>query len=250
MHPSLAHASPIKPERLIGVDIMVVRELTGGIYFGEKQEGEDFATDLCSYSREEITRVLIKAADLARRRAGRLTLVDKANVLATSRLWRRVCTELMAEHYPDVTFDTMLVDAAAMHIVANPSRFNVILTENMFGDILTDEASILAGSMGMLPSASLGGEGADLYEPIHGSAPDIAGKGIANPFGMLASVAMACRYSLGLREAARRIELAIWDCVSDGDCTPDIGGSLSTEEAGEAVRYRLGEYHIRKVAFI
>ena len=249
MHPSLAKASPLKPERLAGVDIMVVRELTGGIYFGEKLEGDDLATDLCSYSREEIQRVVVKAAELARRRAGMLTLVDKANVLATSRLWRKVCTEIMEKRYPDVPFECMLVDTAAMKIVTNPARFDVIVTENMFGDILTDEAAVLSGSMGMLPSASLGDGGTGLYEPIHGSAPDIAGKGIANPFGMIASLAMAFRYGLGVREAARRIELALWSCVADGDCTPDIAGGLSTHEAGQAVLDRLGQYYVQHVAF-
>jgi 3-isopropylmalate dehydrogenase len=156
----------------------------------------------------------------------------------------------MKNRYPDVSIEYMLVDAAAMHIVANPSRFDVVVTENMFGDILTDEAAVLAGSMGMLPSASLGNGNTGLYEPIHGSAPDIAGQGIANPFGMLASVGMMFHYSLGLREAARQVELAIWDCIADGACTRDIGGRLRTGEAGDAVIERLAEIHTRKVAFI
>ncbi|MFT5770470.1 MAG: 3-isopropylmalate dehydrogenase, partial [Lysobacterales bacterium] len=183
VHPSLAAISPLKPELVENVDIMVVRELTGGIYFGEKKEGDDFASDLCSYSREEIERVVVMAAELARERSGSLTLVDKANVLATSRLWRKVTTQIMTERFAEVPFETMLVDAAAMFIVADPGRFDVIVTENLFGDILTDEASMLVGSMGMLPSASIGNGRTGLYEPIHGSAPDIAGKGIANPFG-------------------------------------------------------------------
>ena len=248
VHPLLADASPLKPERLEGVDVMVIRELTGGIYFGEKIEGTEVASDLCKYSRHEVERVLIKAAQLARERCCKLTLVDKANVLATSRLWRKVCTEVMARDFPDVPFETMLVDAAAMHIVANPSRFDVIVTENMFGDILTDEMSVLAGSMGMLPSASLGAGKAGLYEPIHGSAPDIAGQGIANPFGMMASLAMAFQYALGNNEAARRIERAIWECIDKGECTPDIGGSYSTGEVGVAVRARLGEYYVPMMA--
>ena len=156
LHPSLAHISPLKPEHIENVDMMVVRELTGGSYFGEKVEGDDEASDAYTYSRHEIERVVKIAADMARNRYGRVTMIDKANVLATSRLWRKVTGELMANSYPDVAYETMLVDAAAMHIVANPSRFNVIVTENMFGDILTDEASVLVGSMGMLPSASLG----------------------------------------------------------------------------------------------
>jgi len=249
VHPSLAAISPLKPELVANVDIMVVRELTGGIYFGEKQEGDDYASDLCAYSREEIERVVVQAAELARQRCGVLTLVDKANVLATSRLWRKVTTEIMAERYPDVPFETMLVDAAAMFIVADPGRFNVIVTENLFGDILTDEASMLVGSMGMLPSASLGTGRTGLYEPIHGSAPDIAGKGIANPFGIMASVGMMFRYSLAEPEIATRIERAIWSAIEQGECTPDIGGNLSTSQAGAAARDCLGEYFFPKAVF-
>lgn len=249
LHPELANVSPLKPEYLEGVDLMVVRELTGGSYFGDKCEGEDSASDSCTYSRKEIERVVLCAATIARERCGRLTMIDKANVLATSRLWRRVTAELMDAQFPDVQYEFMLVDAAAMYIVSNPARFDVIVTENMFGDILTDEASMLVGSMGMLPSASLGVGKLGLYEPIHGSAPDIAGQGIANPFGMLASVGMLFDYSLGLKEAAHRIEIAIWDCISHGQCTPDLGGSLTTTEAGAAVRERLGEYYLSQVAY-
>lgn len=249
VHPDLAGISPLKPERVQDVDVMVVRELTGGIYFGEKREGDVEATDICTYTREEIERVVVQAAELARQRCGGLTMVDKANVLATSRLWRKVTDEVMAERYPDVPYENMLVDAASMHIVANPARFNVIVTENLFGDILTDEASMLVGSMGMLPSASLGSGRTGLYEPIHGSAPDIAGMGIANPFGMLASVAMMFRYSLKEREVATRIERAIWSAVSHRECTTDIGGTLSTSEAGAAVRERLGEYFLSDTVF-
>ena len=179
IHPALLHASPLKPEYLEGVDLMVVRELTGGSYFGAKQEGDDFASDMCTYSRAEIERVVIRAGNIARQRNKRLTLIDKANVLATSRLWRKVTNEIMALQFPDVEYDTILVDAAAMFLISQPSRFDVIVTENMFGDILTDEASMLVGSMGMLPSASLGTGACGLYEPIHGSAPDIAGQGVA-----------------------------------------------------------------------
>jgi 3-isopropylmalate dehydrogenase len=242
VHPKLAGASPLKPEYLEGVDVMVVRELTGGSYFGEKQEGDDFASDMCTYSREEIERVVMRAGQIARDQNGMLTMIDKANVMATSRLWRKVSDEVMREHFPEVKYETMLVDAAAMFLISNPARFDVIVTENMFGDILTDEASMLVGSMGMLPSASLGAENIGLYEPIHGSAPDIAGKGIANPFAMLGSVAMMFDYSLGMKEAAQSIERAIWDCVSAGECTPDLGGTLTTSEAGAAVRKRLGEF--------
>jgi 3-isopropylmalate dehydrogenase len=168
--------------------------------------------------------------------------------MATSRLWRKVTDAVMREHFPDVQYETMLVDAAAMFLISNPARFDVIVTENMFGDILTDEASMLVGSMGMLPSASLGADKIGLYEPIHGSAPDIAGQGIANPFGMLASLAMMFDYSLGMKEVAQRIEQAIWSCISNGDCTSDLGGTLTTSEAGEAVRRRIGEYSLSHVA--
>ncbi|MGA9573786.1 MAG: 3-isopropylmalate dehydrogenase [Lysobacterales bacterium] len=239
LHPKLLGASPLKPEYLEGVDLMVVRELTGGSYFGDKLEGDDFASDTCTYSREEIERVVKKAANIARQRSGKLTMIDKANVMATSRLWRRVTQEVMQTQFQDVSYEFILVDAAAMYLITNPARFDVIVTENMFGDILTDEASVLAGSMGMLPSASLAEGKFGLYEPIHGSAPDIAGKGIANPFGMLASVAMMFAYSLDMPDAADQVDQAISDCISEGECTWDLGGNLSTVEAGAAVRKRL-----------
>ena len=239
VHPKLIGASPLKPEYLEGVDLMVVRELTGGSYFGEKVEGDDFASDTCTYTREEVERVVRMAGDIARQRSGKLTMIDKANVMATSRLWRKVTEEIMQTDYQDLSYEYILVDAAAMYLISNPARFDVVVTENMFGDILTDEASMLAGSMGMLPSASLATGSFGLYEPIHGSAPDIAGKGIANPFGMLASVAMMFAYSLDMKEAADQVEQAISDCISDGDCTPDLGGTLSTSEAGAAVRKKL-----------
>ena len=238
-HPKLADASPLKPEYLKGVDMMVVRELTGGSYFGEKQEGDDFASDSCSYSREEVERVVMRAGEIARKRRGKLAMVDKANVLATSRLWRKVTEKIMQEHFPDVECEYVLVDAASMFLISNPARFDVIVTENMFGDILTDEASTLVGSMGMLPSASLGIGKFGLYEPIHGSAPDIAGKGIANPFGMLASAAMMFDYSLDMKEVTERIDAAISECISSGECTADLGGTLTTAEAGAAVREKL-----------
>lgn len=238
-HPALFAASPLKAERLEGVDLVVVRELTGGLYFGRKLELPEQAEDVCSYTRAEIERVVRKAADLARQRRGKLTLVDKANVLATSRLWRRVSQDLVASHYPDLDFEVVLVDAMAMHLLSRPADFDVIVTENLFGDILTDEAAMLAGSMGLLPSASLGETRRGLYEPIHGSAPDIAGKELANPFAMLLSVAMMLRLSLGLEDEARLLEQVVWDCVSAGQVTRDLGGSLSTSEAGDAVRSRL-----------
>lgn len=238
VHPKLIDASPLKPEYLEGVDLMVVRELTGGSYFGEKVEGDDFASDSCTYSREEVERVVRMAGNIARQRSGKLTMIDKANVMATSRLWRKVTEEIMQTEFQDLSYEYILVDAAAMYLISNPARFDVIVTENMFGDILTDEASMLAGSMGMLPSASLAAGKAGLYEPIHGSAPDIAGQGIANPFGMLASIAMMFAYSLDMKEAADQVEQAISDCVSDGQCTADLGGSLNTSQAGAAVRER------------
>jgi len=239
LHPKLMEASPLKPEYLEGVDLMVVRELTGGSYFGEKVEGSDFASDTCTYSRDEIERVVRMAGTIARQRSGKLTMIDKANVMATSRLWRKVTEEIMQAEFQDLSYEYILVDAAAMYLISNPARFDVIVTENMFGDILTDEASMLAGSMGMLPSASLAAGKMGLYEPIHGSAPDIAGQGIANPFGMLASVAMMFAYSLDMKEAADQVDQAISDCISDGQCTLDLGGTLSTSQAGAAVRERL-----------
>jgi len=248
IHPALAGASPLKPEYLEGVDMLVVRELTGGSYFGDKHEDDNYASDLCSYSREEIERVVMRAGLIARERRGRLTLVDKANVMATSRLWRKVTDELMSEHFPDLQYETLLVDAAAMFLISRPADFDVIVTENMFGDILTDEASMLAGSMGLLPSASLGKGKIGLFEPIHGSAPDIAGQGIANPFGMLASVAMMFDHSLDMKEVAQSIERAIWDCISAGECTLDLGGTLNTSKAGEAVRKRLAGSYLSNVA--
>ncbi|MEM7610084.1 MAG: 3-isopropylmalate dehydrogenase [Pseudomonadota bacterium] len=240
---SMHDASPLKSDRLTGVDIMVVRELTGGIYFGDKTEGVDVAEDVCRYTREEVTRIVRVAAELARQRKGHLTSVDKSNVLATSRLWRAVTTQIMADEFPDVTLEHLLVDAAAMHLIARPGNFDVMVTENMFGDILTDEASMLVGSMGLLPSASLGADGgnarrAGLYEPIHGSAPDIAGKGIANPCGMIASVAMMLRHSLGLEKEAAATELAIKLALDGGARTADLASSrqtLNTQQMGQRI---------------
>lgn len=239
LHPSMAAMSPLKPEYLKGVDMMVVRELTGGSYFGEKHEGDEFASDLCTYSRAEVERVMLRAGQIARARGGKLTIVDKANVLATSRLWRKVAAQVMQRDFAEIEYEFILVDAAAMYLISNPARFDTIVTENMFGDILTDEASMLVGSMGMLPSASLGAGSFGLYEPIHGSAPDIAGQGIANPFGTLASVAMMFEYSLGMKSIAVAIEQAIFDCVAAAECTSDLGGNLTTAQAGAAVRQRL-----------
>ncbi len=238
-HPALYDASPIRPERLAGVDLMVVRELTGGLYFGRKLEMADTAEDVCRYSRAEIERVVRQAASLARRRRRRLTLVDKANVLATSRLWRKVTQSLIAREFPDVELDILLVDAAAMHLLSRPSDFDVLVTENLFGDILTDEAAMLTGSLGLLPSASLGDAGPGLYEPIHGSAPDLAGQDCANPFAMLLSLAMMLDHSLGLVDEARLLESAVDRCIESGQTTVDVGGRLGTRAAGAAVRAEL-----------
>jgi 3-isopropylmalate dehydrogenase len=238
-HPALFHASPIRAERLEHVDLVVVRELTGGLYFGRKLELNDRAEDVCSYHRDEVERVVRRAAELARTRRKRLTLVDKANVLATSRLWRRTTEALVRQEFPDLELEILLVDAAAMHLISRPAEFDVIVTENLFGDILTDEAAMLAGSMGLLPSASLGAGKRGLYEPIHGSAPDLAGRQCANPFAMLLSVAMMLEHSLGLVEEARRVERSVRDCIAAGQTTVDLGGHLSTSAAGAAVRARL-----------
>lgn len=238
LHAELYDASPLKAEVLKGTDIMVVRELTGGIYFGEKKRTEQWASDLCTYTVDEIQRVTRVAGNLARGRRKFITSVDKANVLETSRLWRSTVEAVLREEFPDVKFEHMLVDSAAMHLIRKPSSFDVILTENMFGDILTDEASMLAGSLGLLPSASLGAGKLGLYEPIHGSAPDIAGKGIANPYGTILSVAMLLRHSLGLNQEALAVEKAVADAIADGVRTADIAAgakAATTAEAGDAV---------------
>jgi 3-isopropylmalate dehydrogenase len=241
-HPAVLDASPIKAEILTGVDIMVVRELTGGIYFGDKSRTATEAVDVCRYSVEEIERVVRLAAGLARARRRRLTSIDKANVLETSRLWRAVVERVMPGEFPDVGFEHMLVDAAAMHLLKRPRDFDVIVTENMFGDILTDEASMLAGSMGLLPSASLGAGLRGLFEPIHGSAPDIAGRGIANPYGAILSAALLLRYSLQLESEARAVEAAVSRAIETGALPTDLaaarpaaGAGITTRAAGDAV---------------
>jgi 3-isopropylmalate dehydrogenase len=228
--PALAGASPLKD--VDGVDLLVVRELTGGIYFGAKEEGTEQASDLCAYSREEVERIARVAFEAAR---SRVVSVDKANVLATSRLWRTVVSELHSAEFPNVELQHLLVDNAAMQLVTNPRHFEVILTENMFGDILSDEASILTGSIGLLPSASLGGDGPGLFEPVHGSAPDIAGQGIANPLAMILSAAMMLRHGFGLESEATAVELAVDAALADGLRTADLGGSATTEDALQAI---------------
>lgn len=276
-HPATINASPLKRELVESVDLVVIRELTGGIYFGDKESythnGEEHARDVCTYSTTEIERVVRVAATLARTRSNKLTSVDKANVLETSRLWRKTATRIMHDEFPDVTFEHLLVDACAMHLIKRPADFDVIVTENMFGDILTDEASMLAGSIGLLPSASLGTThevwGAEagavartffsergqppqpqlptpttpvrlqrgVYEPIHGSAPDIAGKQIANPIGTMLSVALLFRYSLGRDDAARSIERAVSTTLDEGIVTADVRkpDAYTTSHVGDVV---------------
>jgi 3-isopropylmalate dehydrogenase len=246
--PALYDASPLRRERIEGTDLLVVRELTGGIYFGEKTRTETFASDVCAYSSEEIERIARTAFSVARTR---VSSVDKANVLETSRLWREVVSALHAREFPHIELEHVLVDNAAMQLVSSPQRFDVLLAENMFGDILSDEAAMLTGSIGMLPSASLGGEaGASdgsagagslgagspgLFEPVHGSAPDIAGRGIANPLAMFLSAAMMLRHGLSLAGEAAAVESAVQRALAAGLRTPDLGGDAGTEEATKAV---------------
>jgi 3-isopropylmalate dehydrogenase len=230
--PALYDASPLRRERIEGTDLLVVRELTGGIYFGEKTRTEDFASDVCSYSTAEIERIARTAFGAAR---SKVTSVDKANVLETSRLWREVVREVHSREFPHIELEHVLVDNAAMQLVAAPKHFDTILTENMFGDILSDEAAMITGSIGMLPSASLGGDGPGLFEPVHGSAPDIAGQGIANPLAMFLSAALMLRHGLGLESEASAVESAVQRSLDEGLRTPDLGGSAGTAEATRAV---------------
>jgi len=259
VHPALVPASPLRPELLDGVDMLIVRELTGGLYFGDRTEatgapGARVASDTLPYSEPEVARVARLAFELARGRRRRLTSVDKANVLATSRLWRTVVHEIAAE-YPDVALDDRLVDACAMQIVRAPASFDVLVTENLFGDILSDEASVLAGSLGMLPSASIGTRRTahglhGLYEPIHGSAPDIAGQDLANPVGTILSSAMLLRWSLGRADAADAVEAAVSSALDDGFRTADLWPHdpaaaerctrVGTAEMADAIVARIG----------
>jgi 3-isopropylmalate dehydrogenase len=243
VHESLLDSSPLKPERLRGVDILVIRELTGGLYFGQpkgrdRKDGHERAFDTLEYHDFEVRRVVELAFRLAQGRRRKVTSVDKANVLESSRLWRQITTEI-GKGSPEIALDHMLVDTAAMRLVTSPASLDVVVTENMFGDILTDEASVLAGSMGMLPSASIGEKGPGLYEPIHGSAPDIAGKGIANPVGMILSAAMLLRHSLALEAEAKAIEDAVDAAITEGCRTTDLGGGLSTRQMADEVIRRL-----------
>jgi 3-isopropylmalate dehydrogenase len=243
MYPSLITASPLKPELLQDVDLMVVRELTGGLYFGEPKgrkeiDGHVHAVDTLDYADFEIERIVELAFRLAEGRRKKVTSVDKANVLESSRLWRQIATEI-GKKYSDTALEHMLVDTASMRIITSPKTFDVLVTENTFGDILTDEASVLAGSMGMLPSASLGLGDLGVYEPIHGSAPDIAGKGIANPIGTILSAALLLRYSLHLEKEARVIEAAVELAIAGGCRTRDLGGMLSTETIRDQILTRI-----------
>jgi 3-isopropylmalate dehydrogenase len=233
--PALLSASPLKKEVVEGVDVLIVRELTGGIYFGEKQEGPERASDLSEYSCEEVSRVARVAFEAAKRRKRRVASVDKANVLATSRLWRSAVEEV-AREYPDVELEHVLVDAAAMLLVRDPKRFDVMLADNLFGDILSDEAAMLPGSMGMLPSASLGAPGSPgIFEPVHGSAPDIAGQGTANPYATILSAAMMFRHTLGRPDVAGAMEQGVSAALEAHFLTPDLGGRKSTHQVTEAV---------------
>ncbi|HET9911658.1 MAG TPA: 3-isopropylmalate dehydrogenase [Anaerolineales bacterium] len=244
VHPALVDASPLKPEKLAGVDILVLRELTGGLYFGQKvrdtKDGCERAIDTLEYYDFEIRRIVELAFELAKGRKKKVTSVDKANVLESSRLWRQIATQI-GKANPDIQLEHALVDSTSMKLVTSPASMDVVVTENMFGDILTDEASVLAGSMGMLPSASLSEAGVGLYEPIHGSAPDIAGKGIANPVGTILSAAMLLRYSLKLEEEAVCIEDAVDATITSGARTADLGGKLTTRQMADEIIKRTQE---------
>ena len=240
VHPRLADRSPLRPEVVQGTDLIIVRELTGGAYFGEPRERSgsgpgETARDSTVYTAAEVERVTRVAFELARGRRQHLTSVDKANVLITSQLWRDTVNAVAAD-YPDVTLEHRLVDSFAMELVRAPASIDVVVTENLFGDILSDEAAVLAGSLGLLPSASLGTGTRGLYEPIHGSAPDIAGRGIADPYAAILSAAMLLRHSLQRDDLARAVEGAVDDCISEDVLGADLGGTLGTQEIGEAVR--------------
>jgi 3-isopropylmalate dehydrogenase len=229
---ALLDASPLRRDVVERTDLLVVRELTGGIYFGEKTRTDASASDLCIYSVEEIERIARTAFEAAR---SKVTSVDKANVLETSRLWREVVHRVHAEEFPQIEVEHALVDSTAMKIITAPRHFDVILTENMFGDILSDEASVVTGSLGLLPSASIGGDGPGLFEPVHGSAPDIAGQGIANPLAMFLSAALMLRHGLGREREAAAVESAVDRALDQGLRTRDLGGTASTAEATQAV---------------
>ncbi len=234
--PALYDASPLKRELIERTNLTVVRELTGGIYFGEKTRTRDRASDDCVYTREEIERIARIAFTTAQ---SRVTSVDKANVLETSRLWREVVNDLHSAEFPNIELEHLLVDNAAMKLIAAPRHFEVILTENMFGDILSDEAAMLTGSIGMLPSASLGSDGPGVFEPVHGSAPDIAGTGQANPLAMILSAALMLRHGLQMEAQAAAVESAVEQALAEGLRTPDLGGTADTTQATQAVLQHL-----------
>lgn len=234
VHPALIDHAPLKRERLEGVDFVVMRELTGGIYFGDKGRDEQGAYDICRYSEMEIERIAVKAFELAMQRRKKVTSVDKSNVLETSRLWRATVIEV-AKRYPEVELEHLLVDAMTMHMLTHGQNYDVILTENMFGDIITDEASVLCGSMGVIPSASTSDGTTGMYEPIHGSAPDIAGQGKANPIAMILSASWMLRLSFGLEAEASAIEAGVDAALYGAHLTSDLGGGLSTSEVGKYI---------------
>jgi len=250
VHPRLTDRTTVRPEVVEGTDMLIVRELTGGAYFGEPRERfgtgpQETARDSTVYTAAEVERVARMAFSLADRRRRHLTSVDKANVLITSQLWRDTVTRLAGE-FPSVTLEHQLVDSFAMRLMQRPAGVDVVVTENLFGDILSDEAGVLAGSLGMLPSASLSEAGPGLYEPVHGSAPDIAGRGVANPYGAILSAALLLRHSLGRDDLAVALEAAVDDCIGDGALSPDLGGSMGTAAIGAAVRDRV----VRRLAVV
>ena len=240
-YPELIDNSPIKNRYLENIDMVFVRELTGGIYFGEKKKSDTSASDICEYSKVEIERITRVAANIAQNRRKKITSVDKANVMATSQLWRSTTTELIEKEYNELELEHIFIDAATMHLLSRPGDFDVILTDNLFGDILTDEAAMLTGSIGMLPSACLGENSFGVYEPIHGSAPDIANQDIANPCGAILSAAMLLQYSLNLKEEAQAIEQSVSGVIGEGILTKDLTDSsyVSTEEMGTAVAKKI-----------
>jgi len=235
MHAPLIEQSPLKRENVEGVDLIVFRELTGGSYFGEKRQSASEASDLCIYTAGEIERIARAAFSAARARRKKVTSVDKANVMATSRLWRETVTRVQETEFADVALEHVLIDAMAMHVLKQPRNYDVIVTENMFGDILTDELSAIGGSLGLAPSASLGAQKPGLYEPVHGSAPDIAGRDLANPIGTVLSTAMMLRHGLSLESEAKAVEEAVSAALANGARTRDIGGTLGCRSMGETI---------------
>ncbi|MGE0740023.1 MAG: 3-isopropylmalate dehydrogenase [Hyphomonadaceae bacterium] len=240
IHAALIDKSPLKREIIEGADMVVFRELTGGSYFGEKKRSADEASDLCIYTSEEVARIARAAFKAARGRRNKVTSVDKANVMETSKLWREVVIRVQQEEFPEVELEHVLIDAMTMHVLRTPRAYDVILTENMFGDILSDELSALAGSLGLSPSASIGSSGPGLFEPVHGSAPDIAGRDLANPAGAVLSAAMLLRYGLGLHTEASAIENAVAGAFDEGAATRDIGGSLGCHAMGAVILDNIG----------